>query len=135
MQPWHYYVAFGICMILGNLLFVLARKADGFEKRGKLGKLGVQFFCYLVPTVFIMGPYMAWTLTGFRPADARAAERTMVQSYLAQGAQGAEVHFVVSGHSTMTGFANVTLADGSAVTTRCKGDKATDGGEYLVFCE
>lgn len=87
------------------------------------------------PTVLIMGPYMAWALTGFLPVDARATDRTMIQSYLIQGAQAAEVQLVVSGHSTMSGFANVTLADGSAVTTQCKGDKATYGGECLLFCE
>lgn len=135
MQPWHYYVAAGICMILGNLLFMFARKADDFERRSKFGKFGVHFFCILVPMAFIGGPYMAWHLTGFRPADARAAERMMVDHYISQGAQAAEAHFVVSGHSTMAGFANVTLADGSTIAAKCKGDKATDGGEYLVFCE
>lgn len=135
MQPWHYYVAAAICIFLANLLSVFARKADGYDQRSKFAKFGVHFVCWMVPTVFIMLPYMAWDLTGFRPADARAAERMMVDHYITQGARAAEAHFVVSGHSTMTGFANVTLADGSTFAAQCKGDKATDGGEYLVFCE
>lgn len=135
MQPWHYYVAFGVCMVFGNVLFAFARKADGFERRSKLGKLGVHSFCIMVPIVTIFGPYMAWQLTGFRPADARAAERMMVERYIGQGAQRAEVRFVVSGHSTLSGFANVTLEDGTEVTTQCKGEKASDGSDYLIFCQ
>ena len=101
----------------------------------KLGKFGVQLICIIPPAVLIFIPYLAWKTTGFTPADARKVERIMVARCIAQGAQTAEAHFVVSGHSTMTGVANVTLPNGTAITSQCKTDKAADGVEYLIFCE
>jgi hypothetical protein len=135
MQSWDYYVALTSSLLLGAILFAFAKKAEGFEQRSKLGKFGVQLICMIPPSVLIFIPYLAWKTTGFTPAEAREAERVMVARYIAQGAQTAEAHFVVSGHSTMTGFAHVTMPDGSAITTQCKTDKAADGGEYLIFCE
>lgn len=133
MQPWHYYVVMGLCAATGGALQALAMRNPDFAYYSGVRKFFTRAFCFAVPAVLVFLPYMAWTISGFRQADARTAEKLIIEQYLEGGAQKVEADFIVKDRNTLTGMAKVTLADGTMITLPCQAEMG-EQRQFLVFC-
>lgn len=133
MQDWRFYVVIILGNILGAGLYALKSRQLEFKDSSRRKMLLLYAICSFAAMFLVATPYLAWQLTGFHPADARAAERVIVQRYLDNGAQSADVHFIVKDRSTLLGYATVTFPDGSSVTTSCHADKG-ESEEFVATC-
>ena len=133
MQPWHFYIVLGVCAAGGGVLQALAMRNPEFTYFSSARQVFTRIFCIAVPAVLVLLPYLVWSMSGFHTADVRSAENIIVQQYLKNGAQRVEAHFIIESRAVMTGYAEITFADGTVATVPCQAHKG-DGAEFLAFC-
>lgn len=117
----------------GSAVYQMKLKRGDFDDAGRLKKIAAQFVAMTVLMGIPSCGYQAWKLRGFQPIDAHDAETTMEQRYLKEGAAQTEAHFIVTGHSSMSGYVNVTMPDGARQVLTCKAEKG-ETDEYLITC-